>query len=504
MQTNLTISELKKKILGCWTGKNIGGTLGGPFEGLPGTHNLTFYDPVPTEPLPNDDLDLQVLFLEYLLHRYNGVFNPDVLRQAWEEHCEFPWDEYGICRRNSQLGLRGVDVGAVDNWFSNGMGAAIRTELWACIAPGEPDRAVGFAWADAVCDHCAEGVWAEIFIVAIEAKAFVESDPMKLIECGLSHIPEKSRVREAVRYAMKMWNELGDLMRVREALVSRFGTVNFTDVAANMGIIVLAWISGGGDFGKSICNAVNCGLDTDCTCATLASILGIIDPDCIPQEWKDPVGDEIRLSPGLYGITPPENLEDLTEKTMRLSDLLKDENPQVGEVRSQQIGGHTISLTYDRVGVDVFEQDDVGIAPLRNQATVRGHWFDAQPLFGDSAAVLLHFHFELEQDTKVRLMAYYEHSAKVWLNGTVYAGYDPKTWSEGYHGPSFHRFENHSPAVLLPKGRHSMMVALRNNEQGSHDVVVGVGEADKNLWVSGALLSPEVKYKPSAMRNDSP
>lgn len=41
------IEKDREKVLGCWMGKNIGGTLGGPFEGIP-LINLTYYDPVPT------------------------------------------------------------------------------------------------------------------------------------------------------------------------------------------------------------------------------------------------------------------------------------------------------------------------------------------------------------------------------------------------------------------------------------------------------------------------
>ena len=54
-------SEIRKKILGGWVGKSIGGTLGAPYEGCNGPLALTFYDPVPTTMLPNDDLDLQIL-----------------------------------------------------------------------------------------------------------------------------------------------------------------------------------------------------------------------------------------------------------------------------------------------------------------------------------------------------------------------------------------------------------------------------------------------------------
>jgi ADP-ribosylation/crystallin J1 len=42
---------------------------------------------------------------------------------------------------------------------------------------------------------------------------------------------------------------------------------------------VLGLLAGEGDFGKSLCIAVNCGNDTDCTGATLGAPLGILYPD---------------------------------------------------------------------------------------------------------------------------------------------------------------------------------------------------------------------------------
>lgn len=45
---------------------------------------------------------------------------------------------------------------------------------------------------------------------------------------------------------------------------------------ASIGIILIGWLYGEGDFGKSVCLAVNCGEDSDCTAGSLASLLGII------------------------------------------------------------------------------------------------------------------------------------------------------------------------------------------------------------------------------------
>ena len=60
------MSTLRDKIIACYQGKNIGGTLGAPYEARNHYLHLSYYDPVPTEPATNDDLDLQLVWLRHL------------------------------------------------------------------------------------------------------------------------------------------------------------------------------------------------------------------------------------------------------------------------------------------------------------------------------------------------------------------------------------------------------------------------------------------------------
>jgi len=56
----LNREDYRKKVLGCWMGKNIGGTLGAPFEWRRQVNAVSFYtQDLGGEPLPNDDLDIQ-------------------------------------------------------------------------------------------------------------------------------------------------------------------------------------------------------------------------------------------------------------------------------------------------------------------------------------------------------------------------------------------------------------------------------------------------------------
>ena len=56
-------TELRDKITACWIGKNIGGTIGGPYEHKHDFLDVKGFSTQPGVPLPNDDLDLQLVWL---------------------------------------------------------------------------------------------------------------------------------------------------------------------------------------------------------------------------------------------------------------------------------------------------------------------------------------------------------------------------------------------------------------------------------------------------------
>ncbi len=229
-RNNLTASEFKRKVLGCWLGKAVGGTLGMPCEGKDGPLNYSFYDPVPATMLPNDDLDLQVLWACVLDKMETPVVDMQVLGDAWLNHVAFPWDEYGAGIRNLRNGIRPPLSGSYDNWFVHGMGAAIRSEIWGCLAPGNPALAAAYAFEDGCVDHAGEGIWAEVLFAAMEAVAFVESDLETIVASSLAYLPSESLVRRAVGDTMAWWRDLRDWDAVRLKILERYEHENFTDV----------------------------------------------------------------------------------------------------------------------------------------------------------------------------------------------------------------------------------------------------------------------------------
>lgn len=310
-----------EKAYACWLGKNIGGTLGGPHEGKPGPLNLTFYDPVPTEPAANDDLDLQLIWL-HALETHGLRLTPAQLSQEWLDHNAYPWCEYGFSQLNARRGLQPPVTGSYDNWFGDCMGAPIRSEIWACIAPGTPHLACEYAWRDAIRDHWGEGVWGELFFTAVESAAFVVADRDALIDIGLATIPPWSATARAVELVRDSHAQGLDWLDVRERILAAFGQQHPTHAPMNIAFVVLGWLYGE-DFGDALLKAVNCGQDTDCTGATLGAILGIIGgPSAVPQRWREPIGEAIKPGWGVVNLEVPTDLGELTSRVCAIGEEL--------------------------------------------------------------------------------------------------------------------------------------------------------------------------------------
>lgn len=348
MTIRLRRDELHDRVMGCWLGKSIGGTLGMPLEGKKGLFNLTYYDPVPEGAIFNDDLDIQLVWLRALQELGPDLTAHD-LGRYWLKHVIYPWDEYGYGAFNLRKGLQPPVSGAFNNWYVDCEGSPIRSEIWAMVAPAAPAVAARYAYADAIIDHAGgEGVWGEMFLAALESAAFVVSDPHELIEIGLSLIPEDCRTARAVRDVLRWHREGVDWVRCRELLIEHHGHYNPQDSPQNQGIVTLGWLYGGGDFGDSILKAVNCGEDTDCTGATLGAIMGIVHgAEAIPPKWKDPVSEGIAVGWGIVGLDYPTDLEELTRQTLEMTEkVLAAKAPwvQIVDEGAEEAGADTSSV----------------------------------------------------------------------------------------------------------------------------------------------------------------
>ena len=95
----ITYQEYLDKVHGGWIGKCLGGAAGAPVEGIKKVIPYEHYREVIRPDLPNDDLDLQLLWLEVLQKKGLSITSRD-LADAWNRQCWYPFSEYGLFLKN--------------------------------------------------------------------------------------------------------------------------------------------------------------------------------------------------------------------------------------------------------------------------------------------------------------------------------------------------------------------------------------------------------------------
>ncbi|MGI6056095.1 MAG: ADP-ribosylglycohydrolase family protein [Bilifractor sp.] len=340
----MDLNTYRDKVMGCWAGKNIGGILGAPFEGIRKVVDVDYYQQdLSMGPPPNDDLDLQIVWLA-AVERYGRNVNASILGDYWLSYIIPNWVEYGTGKANMRAGLEPPISGYFDNVYKDSNGCWIRSEIWACLAPGHPEIAARYAYEDAIVDHAGEGMYGEIFTAALESAAFVQNDKNQLLEIGLSYIPGDSLLAKAIREAVSCYRKhvpfLEARKRIHNTAPGTFGiqTIKVSEIQKegnegmavgtpgmdcpeNIAFFVAAWLYGEDDFGRSLCLANSCGEDTDCTCGTLGAVMGIIlGAAALPEKWTKPVDDKIAtmcIDKTSKGIWIPETVTQLTERVIR-------------------------------------------------------------------------------------------------------------------------------------------------------------------------------------------
>ena len=325
MALTLDYSVFHDKVRACWLGKNIGGTLGAPYEGTTSYLDVKGYKTPKGEPLPNDDLDLQLVWL--MAAEEEGLYKLDakVLGEYWLSYITPHWNEYGIGKANMRSGLQPPLSGDQDNDWKNSNGAWIRSEIWASLFPGRPDIAATYALEDASVDHgTGEGVYAAIFTAALQSAAYVLADVRDCMAVALSKIPADCRVAQSVLLARRCHEEGLPARETRDKIQQAnadLGTGWF-EAPSNIGYVVLGLLYGNGDFKSSMLHAVNCGDDTDCTAATVGATLGILGGTAaIPTDWREYIGDKIVTISICRALCwkLPATCGELTERVVRLA-----------------------------------------------------------------------------------------------------------------------------------------------------------------------------------------
>jgi len=326
---------LRKKIHGAWTGRVCGCLLGKPVEGirshdmkplLEKTGNSPMYRYINesditeklyeeisfglkgkcfadiTHGMPVDDDTNYVVLYQQIIEKYGRDFTPENVAEACIKYQSI--NSYFTAERiafeNFVNGYRPPYSAIYKNPCREWIGAQIRGDYFGYINPGKPEEAAEMAFKDACISHVKNGIYGEMWVSAMIAAAAVTDSIEDIILAGLGEIPESSRLYSSIISVLDEYKKgvkSEDVFKRIHKEYDEYTGYGWCHTISNAMIVAASLLYGKGDFGKSICMAVEACFDTDCNGATIGSILGMRNGiDGISEEWTKPLEDTIHTS----------------------------------------------------------------------------------------------------------------------------------------------------------------------------------------------------------------
>ncbi|MCY3915616.1 MAG: ADP-ribosylglycohydrolase family protein [Chloroflexi bacterium] len=189
------------------------------------------------------------------------------------------------------------------NPLREGINTAIRADFWGYIAPADPRRAARIAYREVTLNAVKNGVYSSMF-VAGALSAALSRDPTveTILAGGLSVIPRRSRLANVIHEVTKWYDTDRDWVSVCDRIYNKYGHLPFLHSLHNMGFVVLSLLHAQLDYSKTITTAVMCGMDTDCTSGTAASIVGAaVGYDGLDKRWIEPFNDRVQTVVAGFG-----------------------------------------------------------------------------------------------------------------------------------------------------------------------------------------------------------
>ena len=345
--------DLKEKIHGAWLGRICGCLLGKTVEGirtnelhplLKETGNFPMHRYIlaseitreiadkynypllsrcyadKVEFMPYDDDTNYMVLSQELVEQYGRDFTSYDVSRTWL--ALQPKDAYCTAERvafcNFVKGYEPPQSAVYKNPYREWIGAQIRGDYFGYINPGDPETAAEMAFRDASISHVKNGIYGEMWAAAMIACAAVTDNIEDIILGGLAEIPATSRLYEDIMKVLNGYRSgvsQADCFKMIHEQYDEYSAHGWCHTNSNAMIVAASLLYGEGDYGKSICMAVETGFDTDCNGATVGSVLGMRSGvSGIPQEWSAPIQDTLQTT--IFGIDKVK-ISQCAEKTMK-------------------------------------------------------------------------------------------------------------------------------------------------------------------------------------------
>jgi ADP-ribosylglycohydrolase len=180
-----------------------------------------------------------------------------------------------------------------------------------------PELGAELAYRDASLSNVKNGIYGGMFVSAMISAAFATNNVEDIIDIGLSKIPGKSRLTEAMKNVVFWSKQYSDWRDAWQKINEEYGHYCWVHSIQLASLVLLGLLYGKCDYGKSITISVMCGGDTDCNGATIGSILGVIlGAKKLPEKWIGPLNNRVKSDVVGYNNS---QISDLAKNTFNLA-----------------------------------------------------------------------------------------------------------------------------------------------------------------------------------------
>ena len=262
--------------------------------------------------VPVDD-DIAYTLLGLLIAEDHGIdFTVDGVGAAWLKYLPYACTAEHVALENLKKGIAPKEAAIADNPYVQWIGADIRSDPFAYMAPAYPEFAAKMAYHDAYVSHRRNGIYGEMFFAAAQSAAFEVDNSIDAIKIGLTEIPKDCSLYHDVLWALEAGKSVKNYKDARAAMEEKFKGMSGVHTNNNAALTIFGLMIGGLDVTKVISETVAMGYDNDCTAATAGSIVGaIVGAKGVPAHWTKNFNNKVHS----YLIDNPLfDLEDLLKR----------------------------------------------------------------------------------------------------------------------------------------------------------------------------------------------
>jgi len=277
---------------------------------------------------PDDDTDYTLMAL-LILEKYGLDFTTTQVATEWVTHLAYfrTYTAERVAYRNLICGIPPDECADHVNPVREFIGGRIRADLYGLISPGKPELAAALAYRDVSLSHTKNGVYGAMFWAAMVAWAFTCQNMEEIIRVGLSSIPQNCRLAEAVNDTLQTVSEVEDWEIAYDRLLLKYGSYHPAHTINNTLWCLLALLYGQNDLTRTLGITATCGMDTDCNCANVGSVLGVILGAAeIPENWSLPLEDTLYTAVSRFSKL---RISDLARRTTTIAEeVLNQDSPK--------------------------------------------------------------------------------------------------------------------------------------------------------------------------------